>query len=196
MNKSETLKQFAEFTASAVCGGRWLFVFAGLLCFFFLSGAGGLLQTATDRSENRICAAEYPDSPEEALRSNPLPPLQQVVRSLRSQRLLAPFKLLPFTLPVPAFLLILPLFVSVAVLAGARWNRQCGLRTSILVRAGPLCFEKICTFFQNSKQNTRKYYYERVSEKEFGIRHLLRFLRTSGYHRFFCLQNDFLRTAY
>ena len=72
MNKSETLKQFAEFTASAVCGGRWLFVFAGLLCFFFLSGAGGLFQTAADRSENRICAAEYPDSPEDRLFSEVL----------------------------------------------------------------------------------------------------------------------------
>lgn len=180
--KSAFLKSAGRF------GGRWLFALAGVLFFLFLSGISSAFVPAQEPVAESLRAVEYPDSPEEALRSNPFLPLQNMVRTARSQRLTAPFKIHPAALPVPAVLplfLILPLFW---VRLEPQADHQTGLSTSILVRAGPLCFEKNDTFFQNNKY---KEFYD--YEKEFGIHYLLWHLCTSRCRRDFCLQNDFLR---
>ena len=190
MNRIQTAERLAGCLAPAGRGGRWLFVFAGLF-FLILSGFCGVFQPAVENADAFISVADYPDTQEEALRSNPLPPLQCAIRTGRFQRTITPLKLSPAALPAAPLLLICGAFAVICPAAFLTLKNQNGLCTSIFVRAGPLCFEKITTF--QNKQNTRKYDYERFSEKKFGSDHLLRFLHSADYCRVLRLQDGFLR---
>lgn len=190
MSRIQTAKRLAGCLASAGRGGRWLFVFAGLF-FLTLSGFSGVFQPAVENADVFISAAGHPDTPEEALRSNPLPPLQCAIRTGRFQRTITPLKLSPDALPAAPLLLICGSFAVICLAAFSTLKNQNGLCTSILVRAGPLCFEKITTF--QNRQNTRKYDYERFSEKKFGSYCLLWFLCSADCCRVLRLQDGFLR---
>ena len=146
MNRKQFVKQLVGLLSSAKRGGWWLFAFAGLLFFIALSGISDAFQPAAEQNCSYITTAGYPASPEEALQGNPPSPLQCGIRNSRFQRTLAPFRLSPTAVPSAPFLLTICAFTVLTFASLVFLNIQNGIFTSILVRAGPLCFEKIQPF--------------------------------------------------
>ena len=146
-------KQKINISSPALSGGKFLFAFAGIFFLILSAAYPAVFSSVPEEQPDVIRAIQEPELSGEALRGDPLRPVERLVRTVRQNNICRLLKFRSAALqPVSAAALKDYFRRNLREHSDIADFQQKLLQTTILVRAGPVCFENNSKLFKTTKK--------------------------------------------